>query len=230
MYTKFSGTTAAGTKLKQHHHVSLDCEFREDCKVWENYLKEITHNILICRPFTDINGFDDAEDLEFFTDPSGWIGFGCLFAGRWSYGLWSQEFLAHFNPSIEYLEMFALCVGIFMWKCKLSNRKIAIYCDNTSVRDAVNDSSSKNKMTMTLVRLLILECLKFNIRVFVQYIKSSKNVLADSLLRANFENFWDHAPEGTCLTPEKIPRELWPVEKLWKVHEDWKSFKHRKDF
>ena len=222
--------TKEGVKLMQHHHVSLDREFKEDCKVWKHFLEEVNTNSLICRPFYDIYGFETAEQLDFYTDSSGAICFGCYFDREWSFGFWNKEILRHFNPSIEFLELFALCVGVFMWKNRLSNRRISIYCDNTSVRDTVNDSSSSNEMSMVLMRLLITECLKSNIRLFVKYIRSSKNVLVDSLSRGNFGTFWNKAPKDTKKVPEDIPMNLWPVEKLWKQHSLWKSFKFKHRF
>ena len=181
-------------------------------------------------PFLDIHGFQSAEQLDFYTDSLGAIGFGCFFAGKWNFGFWNNEFLKHFQPSIEALEMFALCVEIFTWKTELANKRISIYCDNTSVKDAVNDASSRNQMTMVLMRLLIIECLKYNIRLFVEYIRSEKNILADSLSRGNFHKFWENATKGTRKFPEEIPEALWPIEKLWKSNEKWKTFKFKNSF
>ena len=38
-YSKKSLRTRNGTALKQYHHVNLDVEFRNDCRVWEIFLQ-----------------------------------------------------------------------------------------------------------------------------------------------------------------------------------------------
>ena len=49
------------------------------------------------------------------------------------------------NPSIEYLELFALAAGLLTWRDEpeLKNRQITIFCDNQAVVDMINDMSSK---------------------------------------------------------------------------------------
>lgn len=47
IYAKFSNP-----KLKQNHHVSVDHEMREDCKVWLKFLNSYQ---AMCRPFIDFN-------------------------------------------------------------------------------------------------------------------------------------------------------------------------------
>ena len=36
-----------GSKLKQHHHVCLDAEFKADCKVWLEFLTNINLNKVV---------------------------------------------------------------------------------------------------------------------------------------------------------------------------------------
>ena len=74
MYAKFSGiidlngNKIVNTKLKQHHHLRLDAEFKEDCRVWIGFLTE-NDNWGICRPFIDIDDISHTSvTLDFFTD------------------------------------------------------------------------------------------------------------------------------------------------------------------
>ena len=46
MYVKFSGPSLS--KLKPHHHIQLDGEFKQDCRIWESFL---TNDLI--RPFVD---------------------------------------------------------------------------------------------------------------------------------------------------------------------------------
>ena len=49
MYAKIPWLDAQGNKLKQHHHVTLDQEFRLDCSVWVDFLNNHIP-LAICRP------------------------------------------------------------------------------------------------------------------------------------------------------------------------------------
>ena len=44
-----------------------------------------------------------------------------------------------YNPSIEYLELFALTAAVLTWGSKLKNRRITIFCDNLSVVCMINN-------------------------------------------------------------------------------------------
>ena len=112
MYNKLKLTDKKGRKLKQHHHVYLDKQFREDCTIWLQFLDEChSKQRILYRPFMDLDRFTTSENLDFYTDASGIVGYGCFFDGLWTCGTWSEEFLA-MEPSIEFLELFALCAAI----------------------------------------------------------------------------------------------------------------------
>ena len=217
MYAKLEGTAEKG--LKFFHHISLDAEFISDCRMWEFFLMTPGHRVL-CRPFLDINGpFTYCTQIQFYTDASASKkkgGSGCFFSGNWNFGVWPQGFIQRYNPSIEYLELFALTVGILTWSKRLANLRICVYCDNTSVRDMVNASStSKCKNCMVLLRILVLECMTYNIRLSVRYIETYKNTLANALSLQDFKRFWDKAPRNRAKFLYSIPDSLWPIDKVW---------------
>ena len=115
--------------LKDYHHVTLDAEFLYDCKMWELFLSR-SDQVVLCRPFMDILGSQSAKTLLFYTDASGSIskgGFGAFFSGNWFFGLWGTEFMQKCQPSIEFLELYALCLGIFTWADQLANMRIKIF-------------------------------------------------------------------------------------------------------
>ena len=60
-----------------------------------------------------------------YSDASGKIGFGALCGSSWMYGRWGN-FLSE-DPSIEYLELFALTVGVLAWIKRFENGRIYIY-------------------------------------------------------------------------------------------------------
>ena len=152
----------------------------------------------------------------FYSDASAakQLGFGCIFNTRWIWGNWNPQFITDEEPSIEYLELFALCAGIFTWNYLLSNCRITIFCDNTSVVATVNNLTSSCKNCMVLIRLLTLNCLKFNRRIRVNYVSTKDNFLADSLSRGQISRFRRLGPQMNK-APDSIHQDLWPLEKLW---------------
>ena len=72
------------SKLKPYHHITLDSEFLDDCRMWEVFLNNSGFKAL-CRPFIDVEGSLNATKLQFYSDASVSMvngGFGALFNGR----------------------------------------------------------------------------------------------------------------------------------------------------
>ena len=130
----------------------------------------------------------------------------------WTYGLWSDELISR-EPSIEFLELFALVVALVILENELVNRCIVIFCNNQAVVAMVNNTPSSCLSCMNLIRILVLNGLKFNTRVSVRYVKSKQNPLADSLSRNRMDIFY-HTPLGTSRLPSVIPDQMFPVEKF----------------
>ena len=214
MYALVSYQDGAGKELTKFHHVKLTSEFRQDCLMWLVFLDNCSHRSM-CRPFTDLDQFQYAEELNFYTDSSGKIGYGGVFGTSWCYGFWDPEFLERCNPSIEYLELFALEACMLTWGNQITDTKIVIFCDNKSVWGMVNQTTSGCKNCMVLMRLLVLNGILFNRRVSVKYVKSAENVLADVLSRGDLAKFWRKAPLDMKKIPDRIPEFMWPVDKIW---------------
>ena len=90
-----------------------------------------------------------------------------------------------------------------------------MFCDNISIKNMVNNLTSGCRNCMYLIRMLTLNNLKFNRRVFVKYLQSKKNKFADALLRLKVKHFFKIAPTGLKRYPEKLAPELWLPSKLW---------------
>ena len=179
MYAKFTGTVK-NKKLIAYHHITSDNEFKEDCKVWLSFLDESEHSVTVCRPWMDILSHDQtATLLDFCTDASGARdrtgGMRCVFDNEWTSGMWSEKFMKWKKPSIKYLGLFALCVGMLIWSEKLRNfSRMIMHCDNQDLVNMVNNLTSGCKNCMKLLHILLLRCLNYNFRVFVQYITSKE--------------------------------------------------------
>ena len=113
------------------------------------------------------------------------------------YGKWDKVlFLERFEPSIEYLELYALTARVLTWLERFRNRKIFLFCDNISIVHMINNTSAKCKNCMVLLRLVVLETMKCNVRLFAKYVCSEDNGLSDALSRLDFRHFCNLGPQN----------------------------------
>lgn len=91
------------------------------------------------------------------------------------------DWLLEQDLSIGYLELYSLTVGILLWGEHFKNQRIIVYCDNQSVVHMLNNTSSKCKHCMLLIRMIVLTGLKFNLRIFGKWVSTHDNYLADAL-------------------------------------------------
>ena len=200
--------------LKPHHHIQLDGEFKVDCRVWLQFLQGRVTDI-VNRPMIDILGPSlTSVDVGFYSDASGKIGYGCILQDRWCRGDWDPNFIKNEEPSIEYLELFALTAGIFTWAHLLKNKRIMLHCDNMAVVNMINNMTSSCKNCMILIRLLVLNNLRFNRRTTAVYILTKNNDLSDALSRGQMLRYRRLAPQMEEF-PWEIHADLWPMNKVW---------------
>ena len=109
------------------------------------------------------------------------LGPGAIFNKSWLFTQWEEGFIESVNPSIEFLELYALCIAVFTWAPRLRNRRFILYCDNQSSVDMIQGISSKCKYCMTLIRKVTLKGVEMNFRLFADHIEGKKNCLSDSL-------------------------------------------------
>lgn len=213
MYNKFSDP-----KLKQHYHINVDRELRQDCLVWRTFLSLTAR---VQRPFVDFTEELTADELNWYTDSSknNQLGFGCYFSGRYAYGRWEdseENFINKYNPSINFLELYGIVVSVELWCKHIKNKRVVIFSDNLSAVHMVNNSSSKCSSCMKLIRILTLTCLRHNTRVFLRHVEGKFNTLSDSLSRMDLKRFFRFAPPGTELRQqEKLPPSVWPLKPEW---------------
>ena len=192
-----------------------------DCKIWLQLLTDEAQHVMN-RPMMDIFSVpEDLEDIGFFSDASASEkdgGFGAILQNQWLQGSWDTQFLIDCKPSIAYLELFALCAGILAWQNReeLGNKRVRIHCDNQAVVQMINELTSSCSNCMTLIRLLVLNNMKWNRKVSAVYINTKKNAISDALSRNQMSRFWKLAPH---MSTERttIPSEIWPVNKIWNI-------------
>ena len=218
MYNKLKIRDQAGNLLKGYHHVKVDQEFRRDASMWLEFLKLANRQVSqLCRPFVDLHLYSFARDLNFFTDASlnSQFGIGGIFGNRWIVQKWNPGFISKCNPSIEFLELYSLVAAVLTWSELITNCCIVIFCDNDAVKFMVNKMTSPCPKCMKLIRLLAFDGILQNHRLFVKFVSSKDNFLADSLSRMKFAKFWRDAPKTMNSRPDKIPEHISPVETVW---------------
>ena len=199
-------------KMKQYHHVKINNEMRSDLQMWLEFLQ---NPIIYARPFMDFRKILLARTLSFYTDASKNPNLGC---GGWCdneyfYQQWDSEFIMQKDPSIEFLELYVLTAGIYLWLHKYQNSRIIIFCDNQSVCHMVSNMTSSCRHCMVLIRLLVLRQMIMNARVYIRFVTSKQNKLADDLSRLKLASF-KKLFKGKS-NKKTIPSEIWPMEKVW---------------
>ena len=153
----------ANDKLFPHHHIRNTAECRMDMEIWKRFLSQ---PLIYCRPFLDC--FEQtAEDIDMYSDASGSSskGFGAYCGNNWIALAWDYEWFVAEQPSIGYLELYAVAVAVLTWIMKFKNSSILLHCDNDSVCKMINKSTSGCKNCMVLLRVIVLECLIHNVHV-----------------------------------------------------------------
>ena len=129
--------TTAEFKLKPYHHVRLDKEFKTNCSVWLQFLDEDNKlNDIVNRPMIDLLAPElTSKEIFFYSDASASknLGYGCVYNHMWIRGDWGVNFIEEMNPSIEYLELFALWAGMLTWDSLITDCRITVFCNNTAV-------------------------------------------------------------------------------------------------
>ena len=213
--------------LKPFHHINLDVEFKQDCRLWLKFLEESemtkANSNGLYRPFIDLLGSIDSVDIGFYTDSSAnpKLGFGGVIGpDEWVYGQWKYDFIHLVKLSIEYLELYAVLIGIYLWVEQVQNTRFIIHCNNMSVVGMINKTTSGCQHCMHLPQLLVLKSLQFNFRLYATQVSSQENVLSDSLSCLQLKRFYKFGGDTRNRYPRQLPHELWPTSKIWNKHRD----------
>ena len=185
-------------QLNPHFHVRITKEIRSDLLMWETFLMNQT---AYCRPFADFSNKIDADDIFFAMDASkdSKLGFGGHCGSHWMQEKWGT-FLQDFDPSIQYLELYALTAGVIAWMHEFKNHTVIVYTDNRSVKSMVNSTTSGCKNCMVLIQKLVLHCMIHNVKLKAKYLRSVDNEIADSLSRFQQTCFMKETKKrGLCM-------------------------------
>ena len=202
---------------KKHHHIPMSHELKQDLTCWKFFLETPQ---CFSRPFFDFDSNILAEKVELASDASRnpHLGAGGICQDDWYILQWDEEFIIKEQPSINYLELYAVTVMVLNWVHRFKNKRISLACDNMSVVHMLNNSSSKCKNCMVLIRIVVLQSLVWNVNIKAHHITSKANLFPDLLSRLKYKLFWQTARKlgrkfAKKCTP--IPTELWPMSKVW---------------
>ena len=148
---------------------------QRDCLMWYSFLK---HPQSVNQPFIDFDRVLRADTLNWYTDASGSMNLRCgghYDNRRWFVRPWSQEFFKLHEPSIEFLELYAITLNVYLWPKEVQNRRIVLFCDNQSVVSMINSSGSASKNCHQLIRLITLQSMKLNVRIFAKHVGTLAN-------------------------------------------------------
>ena len=201
------------TNLKPHHHVRVDREMRLDLHMW---LKFLQHPTIFSRPFSDFEEVD-ANEIDMYSDSSknSRLGCGGYCGTDWFMTKWDPEFINNSDPSIEYLELYAVTVAILNWIQRFEGKHVALFCDNMSVVYMLNSKTSSCKNCMVLIRFIVLKGLLHNVRISAKHVTSKDNLISDLLSRQKYEKFRELTGSTFNELPTELPNDIWPIQKIW---------------
>jgi hypothetical protein len=167
---------------------------REDIKVWQFFLSQYNGITVMLDTLWSSN-----DSIELFTDSVGGRnkGFGIYFQGKWAQSCWPKHWIENGTlRDITFLELFPVVVSIYIWGSNLRNKKLVFRVDNESVVVIINKKSSKSIRVMSLVRVLVLSTLKYNIMIKAEHTPGKINKIAGSLSRSDWQLFRSLCPEA----------------------------------
>ena len=185
---------------RPNFHIRLNNEARLDLAAWLIFLQSFNGvSVLLDEHWIS------SEKLELFTDASN-HGFAGVLKGKWFQGGWPSSWE---QKHITIKEFFPIVLALKMWSSHLRDRRLLILCDNQSVVCIINSQSSRDSSLMSLVRMMTVTIMQFNIVIRAKHVPGKHNVVADMLSR------FQDSPQiirkfGLDTVPSVIPLDLLP--------------------
>lgn len=219
-FTRRLYSAYAGNAMRPHHHLRVTSEMKLDLGIWRSFLSQ---DEAVLRPFIDFDDETKFSPCPVFSDAakSSIRGYSACFldyASQTAYhtfDMWEPGFLEQCDPSVQFLELIALSIGVVLFTPLLRNRRVKIFCDNQAVVQMVNNGASSCKFCMILIRRITLCTLLHNVALQVEYISSEDNYLADSLSRIQLNSFLSRLPSGFNQCRLTAPAEFFPMGKFF---------------
>ena len=192
-----------------HHHIRLNRAIRSDLIWWDLFL-DSWNGVSLLRPARLMH-----PDHNIYTDTSGSVGCGAVWAQQWFQFEWPQEYAIVPKAPKEFLPIMMACV---VWGHAWQGRVVHVHTDNEAVVAVVNSGYSKDPQIMHLVRRLFFVLATWDISLYSHHIAGVLNTVADAISRNNIPLLYSKVP-GADPMPTTIPAEL--VELLVTSQPDW---------
>ena len=152
------------------HPIRLNCEFCRDLAWWLEFLQFLEWSQFL------------PHAVDLFLSQSichlGFLGFGAIWRNAWLAGSWPVSVLA---ANITALELFPIVVVAHVWGCQWARLQVEFLCDNHAVVAIINSGSSRDPLSMHLMRRLVLVACQFHFLISTRHVRGCHNAAADSL-------------------------------------------------
>ncbi|XP_065179991.1 uncharacterized protein LOC135810425 [Sycon ciliatum] len=178
------------SRTKPYFRITLTGEARKDIRWWQLLIQHWNG-----KAFLLYNSSTSSADLGLYTDASGTLGWGAFYGKeqRWIQGSWTKE---QEEESIGYKELYAVAMACSTWGHLWSQQRIVLHCENQSVVECLQSSSSKSPGMMSLLRALFFVCATHSFTITAKYVPGHLNSIADALSRFNLQAFQQLAPSA----------------------------------
>ena len=213
-FTRRLYAKTTSSKLKSHYRIRVDSEMRLDLELW---LRFLSSPCIFSRPFADFQVLT-SEEIQMYSDSSKNMKLGCggYCYKSWFVTAWDPCFIQQNDPSIAYLELYAVTIGILNWIHRFSGKNITLFCDNISVVYMINKKTAKCRNCMVLIRFIVMQGMLHNVKISAKYVDTKSNDISDALSRLQFNRFAELTKDLDFeKEPTPLPTELWPMEKIW---------------
>ena len=92
----------------------------------------------------------------------------------------------------------------------MKKQKLCFFSDNMAVVHIINKQTSKDPLLMTLLRHLIVECMRCNILFQAKHVPGIENILSDRLSRLQISEFKRIAPQ-IDRNPTAVPEWMFKI-------------------
>ncbi|CAC5425942.1 unnamed protein product [Mytilus coruscus] len=162
------------TKLKHDWHKMRLCgDILHDIHWWYNFMTTFNGKsfLLNTDPVTSV-----------YTDACK-TGAGGVFGTDWFYVNWKEDFPFAQTLHINEQEAFAVALAAKRWAKCWQNKRVYIYCDNSSTVGCINNCTSKNKLLMSFLRELFWLSATNNFQLVAIHLPGKQNDMADAVSR-----------------------------------------------
>ena len=150
--------------------------------------------------------WEEAADLNLWTDAAGSLGYGAYLQGAWIMGTWSPSQQQH---SIQWKELFAIVAAAATWGPTWQRKKIRVHCDNLAIVQVWQAKNPRDKQLAALCRTLFFIAAQNHFNMSIHHLPGTSNPIADALSRQQVQRFRSLAPSAAT---RPTPTPAWLTE------------------